>query len=58
MQHNWPIYQLDVNNAFLQGKLDEEVFMPELWGFINPQFPTHVYKLKNAIHDLKQAPLG
>lgn len=56
MQYRWPIHQLDVNNAFLQGKLDEEVFMSQPRGFVNPQFPYHVCKLKKVIYSLKQSP--
>ncbi|KAK9217237.1 hypothetical protein WN943_005862 [Citrus x changshan-huyou] len=52
----WPIRQLDVNNAFLNGMLTEDVFMPQPEGFINSQFPNHVCKLQKALYDLKQAP--
>lgn len=47
---------IDINNAFVQGKLDEKVFMSQSRGFINPQFPTHVGKLKKTIYGLKHAP--
>lgn len=56
VQHNWPIHLLDVNNVFLQGELDVEVFMSQPGGFINPQFPTHVCRLKKVIYGFQQAP--
>ena len=52
----WLIRQLDVNNAFLNGMLTDDVFMPQPEGFTNSQFPNHVCKLHNALYGLKQAP--
>ncbi|TXG71321.1 hypothetical protein EZV62_006256 [Acer yangbiense] len=54
--NDWPIRQLDVNNAFLQGTLTDDVFMEQPPGFIDSQQPTHVCKLKKAIYGLRQAP--
>ncbi|GJZ73021.1 retrovirus-related pol polyprotein from transposon TNT 1-94 [Tanacetum coccineum] len=53
---NFPIYQMDVKTAFLNGPLTEEVFVRQPDGFIDPYVPNHVYRLKKAMYGLKQAP--
>nr|GEZ56069.1 hypothetical protein [Tanacetum cinerariifolium] len=53
---NITIFQMDVKMTFLIGLLKEEVYVSQPEGFIDPEFPNHVYRLKKALYDLKQAP--
>nr|GEV15940.1 hypothetical protein [Tanacetum cinerariifolium] len=47
---------MDVKTAFLNGNLREEVYVIHPDGFVDPDNPNHVYKLKKALYGLKQAP--
>lgn len=53
---SWSIRQVDINNAFLNEKLNEEVYMSQPEGFVDKANPTFVCKLKRALYGLKQAP--
>ncbi|GKA61866.1 retrovirus-related pol polyprotein from transposon TNT 1-94 [Tanacetum coccineum] len=53
---NMKIYQMDVKTAFLNRELKEEVYISQPEGFVDQDNPSHVYKLKNALYSLKQAP--
>ena len=54
--HDFKVYQMDVESAFLNGPLSELVYVEQLPGFEDPRFPNHVYKLRKALYGLKQAP--
>nr|GEV62406.1 hypothetical protein [Tanacetum cinerariifolium] len=50
------VYQMDVKTAFLHGSLKEDVYVCQPEGFIDSDYPSHVYKLKKALFRLKQVP--
>ncbi|GJT84071.1 putative ribonuclease H-like domain-containing protein [Tanacetum coccineum] len=50
------VHQMDVKNAFLYGKIEEEVYVCHLLGFEDPDFPDRVYKVEKALYGLHQAP--
>ncbi|GJS12170.1 zinc finger, CCHC-type containing protein, partial [Tanacetum coccineum] len=54
--HNLVIHQMDVKTSFLNGDLDEEVYMKQLEGFVMPGNEHKVCKLVKSLYDLKQAP--
>ena len=47
---------MDVKSTFLNGMLQEEVYVEQPKGFVDPHRPDDVYKLKRALYGLKQAP--
>ncbi|GJV65027.1 retrovirus-related pol polyprotein from transposon TNT 1-94 [Tanacetum coccineum] len=53
---NFPIYQMDIKMTLLNGPLKEEIFVCQPDGFVDPDFPNHVYRLKKALYGLKEAP--
>nr|GEW63674.1 hypothetical protein [Tanacetum cinerariifolium] len=50
------VYQMDVKTAFLHGSLKEDVYVCQPKGFIDADYPSHVYKLKKVLYGLKKAP--
>nr|GFA37797.1 retrovirus-related Pol polyprotein from transposon TNT 1-94 [Tanacetum cinerariifolium] len=52
---NMVVYQMDVKTAFLSSNLREDVYVSQPNGFVDPDNPNHVYKLKKALYRLKQA---
>ncbi|GJV95796.1 retrovirus-related pol polyprotein from transposon TNT 1-94 [Tanacetum coccineum] len=51
---NFTILQMDVKTTFLNGLLKKEVYVSQHDGFVDPDFPDHVYKLKKALYGLKE----
>jgi len=50
------LYQMDVKSVFLNGYIEEEIYVDQPPGFVDFEHPNHVYKLKKAMYGLKQAP--
>jgi hypothetical protein len=53
---NFKVYQMDVKSSFLNGDLEEEVYMEQPEGFSLTNNPDYVWKLKKSLYGLKQAP--
>nr|GFB12754.1 retrovirus-related Pol polyprotein from transposon TNT 1-94 [Tanacetum cinerariifolium] len=53
---SFPIYHIDVKMTFLNGPLKEEVYVAQPDGFVDPDHPKKVYRLRKALYGLKQAP--
>jgi hypothetical protein len=56
VSRNWCLHQLDVQNVFLHGVLEEDVYMKQLPRYVDPSKPMHVCKLDKVLYRLKQAP--
>ena len=56
INRDWPLYQLDVKNAFLNGDLEKEVYMIIPLGLENRSNRNLVCKLKKSLYGLKQSP--
>ena len=53
--YDYEIWKMDVRTAFLNGRLDEDIYMQQPEGYVNPEFPNRVCKLQRSIYGLKQA---
>jgi hypothetical protein len=54
--HDFKLYQMDVKSTFLNGPLQELVYVDQLPGFEDPRKPNHVFLLHKVLYGLKQAP--
>ncbi|GKD63282.1 copia protein [Tanacetum coccineum] len=53
---NMTIFQMDVKKAFLNDELKAEVYVSQPEGFVDQEYPSHVYKLKKALYGFKESP--
>jgi hypothetical protein len=56
--HDFKLYQMDVNSAFLNEPIKEEVYVEQPSGFKDEEYPNHMYKLHKALYGIKQAPIA
>jgi Reverse transcriptase (RNA-dependent DNA polymerase) len=49
------ILLIDIDNTYLHGEIDVEVYMTQPPGYIDPRYPNHMYKLLKGLYSLKQA---
>ena len=54
--NSWPLYQLDIKNAFFHGDLVEEVYMEQPPGFVAQGESSLVCRLRRSLYGLKQSP--
>jgi hypothetical protein len=55
-QNKWKIYQMDVKSAFLNGILEEKIYVEQHMGYVIKGEEEKILKLKKALYGLKQAP--
>ncbi|GJX45293.1 putative ribonuclease H-like domain-containing protein [Tanacetum coccineum] len=53
---NFVVYQMDVKTVVIYGNIEEEVYVSQPSGFVDPEFLDKVYKVEKALHGLHQAP--
>jgi len=58
VNHGIILYQMDFKSEFLNGVIEEEVFVKQPPSFEDLKHPDHVYKLKKSLYGLKQAPIA
>jgi hypothetical protein len=56
ISRGWVIRQIDIQNVFLHGFLDEDVYMKQPLGFVDLEHPNYICKLDKSLYGLKQAP--